>query len=60
LLARGLIVIPASHNPEHQKLNFHARDLRLDAEDLARMDALDQGLRLINPDFAPDWQARAA
>lgn len=60
LLARGLIVIPASRNPEHQKINFHARDLRLDDEDMARIDALDQGLRLINPDFAPDWQARAA
>lgn len=60
LLARGLIVIPASRNPEHQKINFHARDLQLDPEDRARIDGLDQGLRLINPDFAPDWRARAA
>lgn len=60
LLARDLIVIPASRNPEHQKINFHARDLRLDADDVAKIEALDQGRRFIDPAFAPDWEARAA
>lgn len=60
LMARDMIVIPASTNPEHQKINFHARDLRLDEDDIRQIDALDEGLRLINPDFAPDWDARAA
>lgn len=53
LLGRGLIVIPASRNPEHLKLNFHARDLRLDDEDRTRIDALDEGLGLVNPDLGP-------
>jgi 2,5-diketo-D-gluconate reductase B len=60
LLARDLIVIPASTNPEHQKINFHARDLRLDEEDMKRIDSLDEGYRLIDPSFAPDWEAKAA
>lgn len=60
LLARGLIVIPASRGDEHHKINFHARDLQLDPEDYARIDDLGKGLRLINPAFAPNWKSPTA
>lgn len=60
LMARDLNVIPASRNIEHQKINFHARDLRLDREDMERIDAMDEGYRLIDPSFAPDWSLKAA
>lgn len=60
LMARDLNVIPASKNIEHQKINFHARDLRLDEEDMKRINDMDEGYRLIDPSFAPDWSAKAA
>lgn len=60
LLARDLIVIPASHNVEHQKLNFQATELRLSEDDLRAIDGMDKHRRLVNPGFAPDWGAKAA
>lgn len=55
LLERGVAVIPSSTRREHLAANLAAADLRLTAEDRARIAALDAGERLADPDFAPRW-----
>jgi 2,5-diketo-D-gluconate reductase B len=55
LLSRGLVVISASTNPAHQAANLAAQHIRLDADDIARIDALDEGKRNANPAFGPTW-----
>ncbi|RNF35165.1 aldo/keto reductase [Paracoccus methylarcula] len=44
-LAHGLSVIPKSLNPERQKQNLAALELRLSDADIAAIDALDRGIR---------------
>ncbi|MDR5834047.1 aldo/keto reductase [Caballeronia sp. LZ034LL] len=55
LLARDIVVLSASTNPEHQQSNWDAQKLKLDADDIAQIDALDEGRRNANPSFAPKW-----
>jgi 2,5-diketo-D-gluconate reductase B len=55
LLAQGHTVIPSSTRRGHLAGNLAARSLVLSAEDLAAIDALDRGERLVSPDFAPRW-----
>ena len=55
LLSRDIVVLSASTNPEHQQSNWDAQKLRLDADDIAKIDALDEGRRNANPSFAPKW-----
>jgi 2,5-diketo-D-gluconate reductase B len=55
LMAEGHVVIPASSNPKNLAANLKARDLRLDAEEMAAIRRLDRGLRTINPAKAPTW-----
>jgi 2,5-diketo-D-gluconate reductase B len=55
LLAKGYAAIPSSTRPEHLASNLAAARLVLDAGELAAIDALDRGERLVNPDFAPAW-----
>jgi 2,5-diketo-D-gluconate reductase B len=55
LLSRGIVVLSASTNAEHQQVNWDAQKLNLDAGDIARIDALDEGRRHANPPFAPKW-----
>lgn len=57
LLARDVVAIPKSAREQGQKENLAAASITLDAEDLAAIDALPKGRRLVNPDFAPDWTA---
>lgn len=54
-LAHGLVTIPSSTKRENLATNFKALSLKLDAEDVAKIDALDCGDRQATPDFAPDW-----
>ena len=54
-LAKGYIAIPASSRRAHLELNFAAQDLTLSADDIARIETLDQGMRFIDPDWGPDW-----
>lgn len=50
-IAHGLSVIPKSQNPERQKQNFEALNLRLSDTDMEALDALEQGSRIgPNPD----------
>jgi 2,5-diketo-D-gluconate reductase B len=58
LMQEGHVVIPASSNPDRLRANFSARDLTLEAEEMRQIRALDRGLRLIDPDKAPDWDDR--
>ncbi|WP_111641597.1 2,5-didehydrogluconate reductase DkgB [Marinimicrobium alkaliphilum] len=55
VVSRGIAVIPASTNPQHQQSNLEALELTLNAEDIAQIDALDAGERIANPPFAPHW-----
>ena len=55
LLAQGYSAIPSSTRRENLAGNLAARTLVLSADDIAAIDALDRGERLVNPDFAPEW-----
>jgi 2,5-diketo-D-gluconate reductase B len=55
LLAQDYTVIPSSTRRENLAGNLAASRLVLSREDMAAIDALDRGERLVDPDFAPDW-----
>ena len=55
LLHQGAIVIPASGRREHLEANWRAADLRLSADEMIAIDALDRGQRLVDPEKSPDW-----
>ncbi len=52
---RGIITIPSSTKRKHLQSNLAAMDLELTVSEMNRIDTLDQGLRLANPSFAPEW-----
>jgi 2,5-diketo-D-gluconate reductase B len=54
-LARGHAVIPSSTRRVNLESNLRARELILSAHDLAAIDGLERGERLVSPDFAPKW-----
>jgi 2,5-diketo-D-gluconate reductase B len=54
-LARGYAVIPSSTRRENLAANLKAPDLVLAGADIAAIDALERGERLVSPDFAPAW-----
>jgi len=55
LLAKGHVVIPSSSNPQRIKDNLAAAEIPLSSGDIARIDALDEGRRLINGPWCPAW-----
>lgn len=55
LMARGLIVIPSSGNPERIRTNFGALDIVLTAQDMDEIRGVDRHQRFTNPPTAPDW-----
>jgi 2,5-diketo-D-gluconate reductase B len=56
LLQKAMIVIPASAKPEHMKANLMAASVRLSAGEIATIDKLDRGERIIDPaGLAPAW-----
>jgi 2,5-diketo-D-gluconate reductase B len=55
LLAKGYAVIPSSTRPANLASNFAATEVQLAADDIAAIDALDRGERLVSPEFAPSW-----
>lgn len=57
LAQEGVVAIPKSGRPEGQRENLAAAAIRLDAEDLAAIARLPKDRRLVNPSFAPDWDA---
>ena len=55
-IQRGFAVIPSSTQRANLESNLLSTQLRLRPEDMARIDALDRGERLVNPDgLAPRW-----
>lgn len=50
-----VVVLPKSTSDEHLESNLAACWLELDDEDRRRLDALDRGLRVVDPPWAPDW-----
>lgn len=57
VVSKNIVVIPSSTKPAHQKANLQAMDLVLSEQECLRIDALDRGERIANPDFAPQWDA---
>lgn len=53
--SRGVVPIPSSTRPEHQKANLKAVHLALSDEEIAAIDKLDRNERIANPSFAPAW-----
>ncbi len=56
LLAQpNVCMVPKAASPARQAENLAAAELRLDAEDIAALDALPKANRFVNPSFAPSW-----
>lgn len=55
LLTKGYAAIPSSTRRENLAGNLVATRLVLDGADIAAIDALERGERLVSPDFAPVW-----
>ncbi|MFW6198337.1 MAG: aldo/keto reductase [Acidobacteriota bacterium] len=53
----NVAAIPRSSSAEHRRENFDVFDFELEDEEMECIAALDEGLRLIDPSFAPDWEA---
>ena len=52
-----VLAIPKASSAEHRESNLAAAEITLTNEERARLDALPKDRRLIDPDFAPDWDA---
>jgi 2,5-diketo-D-gluconate reductase B len=55
LFDKGMVAIPASSRRAHLAANLRAIGLRLSADDVAAIDSLDRGERLVNPTKSPVW-----
>ncbi len=56
LQQENVAAIPRARSAEHREDNFRIWDFELDEEEMERIHGLDRGMRLIDPDFAPDWK----
>lgn len=54
-LQRGVAAIPRSRNPERIVANAAVFDFSLSDDELAAIDSLARGERLLDPDWAPEW-----
>jgi len=54
-MGEGHIVIPSSGRRERIAENLAAKDLSLSADDMARLRALDEGRRLVDGPWCPEW-----
>lgn len=57
LMAKGHIVIPSAGHPTRIAENFAAADLTLSPEQIATIDGLDKGMRLVDGPWCPVWDA---
>ncbi|WP_248897291.1 aldo/keto reductase [Haloplanus halobius] len=53
LREKGVTAIPKATSETHIRDNWASRSVELDADDVARIDAIDERKRLVDPDFAP-------
>ena len=49
--------VPKATSRAHIEANFAALDLTLSADEIAQVDGLARGERLVDPGFAPEWDA---
>ncbi|GAB5408253.1 MAG: aldo/keto reductase [Balneolaceae bacterium] len=50
-----VVAIPKASSKEHLEANLDIYDFELEDDDFYAIDDLDKTTRIINPDFAPDW-----
>lgn len=55
LMAKGMIVIPSSGKKERIVANFEARKLQLAPAEVAEIETLDRGMRVVNGAWCPVW-----
>lgn len=51
----GVGAVPKSSNPEHIRANLDVFDFELSDDEMRQIHGLDRGRRIINPDWAPEW-----
>ena len=51
----GVAAIPKASSAAHLQSNLQAAAIHLDGDDLAQLQTIPKDQRLINPDFAPQW-----
>ncbi len=51
----GVGAVPKSRNPEHIRANLDVFDFELSDDEMRQIHALDRGERIIDPEWAPDW-----
>jgi 2,5-diketo-D-gluconate reductase B len=51
----AVVAIPKSGTPERIRANFDVFEFELSDEEMARVDALDRGYRIVDPDGSPAW-----
>lgn len=56
---KNVAAIPKASSEAHIRANFEIFDFHLDSEDLQAIGAINGNHRLINPDFAPQWDEAA-
>lgn len=52
---KGYYTIPSSTNSDHLQDNFDFDKVKLSPEDMELIDNLDNGDRIVDPDFGPQW-----
>ncbi len=52
-----VVTIPKAASEAHRRANLEAAEITLTPDERARIDALPKGRRLVDPPFAPDWDA---
>lgn len=48
--------IPRAATREHRRQNLEVFEFELTQEEMDRISGLDEGLRLVDPEFAPTWE----
>lgn len=51
----NVVAVPKSSNREHLEQNLDIYDFELSDEHFDQIDQLEKGFRIVNPNFAPDW-----
>ncbi|MBU2977489.1 2,5-didehydrogluconate reductase DkgB [Alteromonas sp. C1M14] len=52
---KGINAIPSSTNKDHLKANIEYGKVKLNKDQIQRIDELDNGERIVDPEFAPNW-----
>lgn len=53
----NVVAVPKSSNIEHLEQNLDIYDFELSDEHFDQIDQLDKNIRIVNPNFAPDWNS---